>query len=336
MTSTTDDRLDPTWFEPDRSSIVILIALTVFQWTTPLVLSWSSVKVGSWTWWIVVYVVGAVISHACMVLLHDAIHGRFTRSRIGNLSCALACSLPIGLPVTVPFMEYHRLHHNELSNRDRDPDVPMEWECRLFRGSIGKFMWILVQPLLYTIRPMLMGLPLHHTTLYAASIVGMGAWAIAAWWTGMGVIPVYCIASTIVSLSLHPCASHVLFEHYPLANPANGNRWVTFSYVGQWNRLFFNLGYHAVHHEEPRLAWRRLPAAHAKLHIHERGGDIPSLLDVWIAFLLDSRISLENRRKERPNTIEPSETITEPSSPIDSIPLSRSPPSTPSPPALSF
>lgn len=53
---------------------------------------------------------------------------------------------------------------------------------------------------------------------------------------------------------IHPCAGHVIAEHYEFLN-----RLETYDYIGIVNFFNLNVGYHTEHHDFPMIPWTRLP-----------------------------------------------------------------------------
>jgi sphingolipid delta-4 desaturase len=57
------------------------------------------------------------------------------------------------------------------------------------------------------------------------------------------------------SMSVHPLGARWVQEHYF----TDGGQQETFSYYGPLNRVMFNVGYHAEHHDFTGIPWNNLP-----------------------------------------------------------------------------
>jgi len=92
-------------------------------------------------------------------------------------------NLPVGVPFSFSFRKYHKYHHmviinfrpsnlkfiefylhisQYLADEKFDPDVPTYIEAKLFCTTAGKLLWMFLQPLFYSFRPMIVN-PLPPT-----------------------------------------------------------------------------------------------------------------------------------------------------------------------------
>lgn len=135
-----------------------------------------------------------------------------------------------------------------------DPDLPKVWEAEFFTTPILKFAFLCLQPLIYTLRPILMQ-PMPLTK-----------WEILQWIFQLSVDALiyqymsgkalaYLFFSTFMGASFHPLAGHFVAEHYEWSKG-----YETYSYYGILNKLTYNVGYHNEHHDFPRIPGSRLPA----------------------------------------------------------------------------
>ncbi len=59
--------------------------------------------------------------------------------------------------------------------------------------------------------------------------------------------------SGISSIGPHPAAIHIIAEHYEFIKGQE-----TYDYIGWWNILNLDLGYHLEHHDFPKCPWWNL------------------------------------------------------------------------------
>lgn len=130
-----------------------VVFLVLMQFMMVRLLSTSS-------WTVVVfaaYAIGGTINHALVLAEHEiAHHAAFGIQRpVANRLFGIFTNLPIGLPLSVAFKRYHRDHHRHLGEDTMDPDLPTRLEAKVFCTTFGKLLWIIVQPIFYVIRPLI-------------------------------------------------------------------------------------------------------------------------------------------------------------------------------------
>ena len=123
----------------------------------------------------------------------------------------------------------------------------------MFSSPVGKFFFVLFQPLLYTLRPICI-LPKKVCTLELVN------WAVQITFD-IGIVYFFGIKSMaylwlglLLGLGLHPVAGHFIAEHYVFIKGFE-----TYSYYGPLNLITFNVGYHNEHHDFPNIPGYRLP-----------------------------------------------------------------------------
>ncbi|XP_055589517.1 sphingolipid delta(4)-desaturase DES1-like [Uranotaenia lowii] len=204
---------------------------------------------------LVAYCFGGVINHSLMLANHEISHNMaFGYGRpLANRYFGMWCNLPIGFPMSVSFKKYHTLHHRFLANERYDPDVPSILEAKLFCNTFGKFIWLILQPLFYAIRPLFVNpLPVERLEVintivqlvFNALVVQFFGWRMLA----------YLMLGSFLAMGVHPVAGHFIAEHYMYAKGFE-----TYSYYGPFNWITFNVGYHNEHHDFPNIPGSRLP-----------------------------------------------------------------------------
>ncbi|XP_023111983.1 sphingolipid delta(4)-desaturase/C4-monooxygenase DES2 isoform X1 [Felis catus] len=210
----------------------------------------------AWRWLLFwAYAFGGCVNHSLTLAIHDISHnaafgtGRAARNRW----LAVFANLPVGVPYAASFKKYHVDHHRYLGGDGLDVDVPTRLEGWLFCTPARKLLWLALQPLFYSLRPLCVHPKAVTRMEVLNALVQLAAdAAIFALW---GLKPVvYLLASTLLGLGLHPISGHFVAEHYMFLK---GHE--TYSYYGPLNWITFNVGYHVEHHDFPSIPGCNLP-----------------------------------------------------------------------------
>lgn len=204
---------------------------------------------------LVAYCFGGIINHSLMLACHEIAHNlAFGHGRpMHNRLFGFFCNLPIGIPMSVSFRKYHLEHHRYQGDEVIDTDIPTKIEALLFCTSVGKFFWVILQPLFYMLRPLIMN-PKPPTKLELINtIIQIIFDGIVIYFFGWRMVA-YLIIGSLLAMGLHPVAGHFISEHYMFAKGFE-----TYSYYGPLNWITFNVGYHNEHHDFPAVPGRYLP-----------------------------------------------------------------------------
>ncbi|XP_051899987.1 sphingolipid delta(4)-desaturase/C4-monooxygenase DES2-like [Pristis pectinata] len=236
---------------PDPHLKWIVTAMVLFQFA-----SCYLVKDLSWKWLLFwAYVVGGSVNHSLTLAIHDISHNvAFGNKDIKwNRWFGVFANLPIGMPYSASFKKYHIDHHRYLGGDGLDVDVPTEFEARFFRTPARKVLWLILQPLLYILRPLYVN-PKPITQMEIVNAVVQLSYDLLIYYL-WGLKPVfYMLSGSVLGMGLHPISGHFIAEHYMFLK---GHE--TYSYYGPLNWITFNVGYHMEHHDFPSIPGSKLP-----------------------------------------------------------------------------
>ena len=274
-------------FGTDPSLKYKVISAVLIQLSIPFILpdSW-------WVWVLTMLIVGATLSHVFFLGIHEITHNLAFKKTSHNNLLAIFVNFPVVFPFAMAFKFYHAEHHWKQGSDDHDTDIPSEFEAKVFRGIIGKFIWMTFQLVFYAIRP-IMTKPLKVDKWVIMNFIIQISFDIVyfyfAGWQGIA----YLLLSMIISGGLHPIAGHFISEHYVFEEDQE-----TYSYYGWLNRLTFNVGFHNEHHDFPNIPGSRLPQL--KQLAPEYYDDLKaykSWSSILWNFVFDPRVSLRSRIK---------------------------------------
>ena len=120
-----------------------------------LILAYYTKNLSLFSWWMCAYFLGATISHILFTAIHEVIHNLAFKSKLASRCFAILINLPLGIPAAIGFEKYHLAHHRFMGDRIKDVDIPLMAEVVFFNSRIKKCVWLLIQPLTYTLRPMI-------------------------------------------------------------------------------------------------------------------------------------------------------------------------------------
>jgi len=173
-----------------------------------------------------------------------------------------------------------------------DVDIPHRLEAKLFKYTVGKMIWMFLQPYFYALRPLFVQpKPVTMNEIINAVIIfGFDATLVYFWgWKPF----VYLLGGSLLAMGIHPVAGHFISEHYMFAEG-----YETYSYYGPLNKITFNVGYHNEHHDFPYIPGARLPEV--RKIAPEYYDNLPhhtSWVKVLYDFITDPSISLYSRTK---------------------------------------
>jgi sphingolipid 4-desaturase/C4-monooxygenase len=252
----------------------------------------SNLKASWWTWFVCCYTLGGMVTGSMTLALHELSHNLASKGRMWNRVIAMMANATLGIPAAATFKRYHAEHHKFLGEHTVDVDIPTYFEGRVFgSSSLGKAIWLLLQPLWYGLRPMVINTkdPNAYEIINICVIVFIDA--LVYWRYGIqGVF--YLLLSTILGMQWHPVAGHFIAEHYIFQDGQE-----TYSYYGPFNWIGFNVGYHIEHHDLPFVASSRLPTLRRIASSFYDHPHYHSWVKVLWDFVLDSNLSPYARMK---------------------------------------
>ena len=204
---------------------------------------------------VIAYCFGGVINHAMTLANHEIAHNlAFGHAHpMKNRALGIFGNLIVGVPMSISFKKYHREHHTHLAHDKFDVDVPSRFEGEFFTNTFWKFIWLLMQPLFYALRPLVV-YPKPITRLEVINIIIQVIFDVAiVYFFGYKSL-VYLLVGTLLAMGFHPMAGHFISEHYMFIKG-----YETYSYYGPLNMVAFNVGYHNEHHDFPNIPGTRLP-----------------------------------------------------------------------------
>jgi len=240
---------------------------------------------------ILAYVIGGTINHSLQLLVHELSHNLCFETPIFNRLLAITANFPTTFPSAVLFQKYHMEHHQSQGVDGWDTDIPTSLEVWLFRSTLGKLLWVLMQPLFYSLRPLIVHpRPAGFWEVMNFVLVATVDVCLYLFIGGRGYA--YLVAGTLLGLGLHPTAGHFIAEHY-VFYPGQE----TYSYYGICNIFNFNVGYHNEHHDFPRIPWTSLPKLRVIAPEFYNLPSYTSYLSVFYHYLTDPRIGPHSRIK---------------------------------------
>lgn len=202
---------------------------------------------------LVAYVFGGTVNHSSQLAVHELSHNLAFDSVVANRCTQLLANLATGIPSAMTFTRYHMEHHQFQGVDGIDTDVPTMWEVNFFTTALRKLVWVILQPLFYAVRPLLVKPKspgfwegINYLTQFTFD-------GLVLYYFGFKSLA-YMVIGSLLGLGLHPTAGHFIAEHYQFTKGQE-----TYSYYGPCNWVNFNVGYHYEHHDFPKIPWSNLP-----------------------------------------------------------------------------
>jgi sphingolipid delta-4 desaturase len=261
------------------------------------------------SWWIVflaAYAVGAFISHALWVMIHEASHGLIFRGKVPNLMAGILANLPHIFASSVSFQRYHLKHHAHQGEHDLDADLPDFWEAKLVSNNpFNKMLWFLLFPVFQVTRTARLNIDLFDRWILLNWIIQISFNVALFVFLGPKAF-VFMLASFFFSVGLHPLGARWIQEHYLTLDPIQE----TYSYYGPLNKVAFNVGFHNEHHDFPSIPWNKLPQIKSKApDYYDTLLSHQSWTKLFFSFIFNPKLSLYSRvlRKEKVKIVKESE-----------------------------
>ena len=240
--------VDPTFRLSSAAMVLAQVCMAYFVQDMP----WPSLL-------LVAYLIGGTLNHALTLALHETSHNLAFRGLDTSRCFGIFVNLPLGIPAFASFQRYHKDHHTQQGSWGVDSDVPTCSEGRFFTNTPLKVLWVLMQPLFYALRPVLV-IPKVPGRWEALNLAVQLAFNAAIFYAFGAKALVYLVGGTLLGMGLHPMAGHFIAEHYTFIKGQE-----TYSYYGPLNWLSFNVGYHNEHHDMPTTPGECAPKSSASL-----------------------------------------------------------------------
>lgn len=253
----------------DRRSLIALL----LEWAVIIITIYLALRIGTWWSAVAAFVVVSTRQHALLILYHDAVHGHFARDpRINDFMVNLFVGVPALLPVEV-YRPLHIDHHRELGT-DRDPErqllyVNQAWNYQplpfgaLLRQLLGDLLIVNGARTIAAWQKSRPFPPMTSQTMIiaAAWIVAIGLWVNAQPALAMIGLALWIAPLLTLTQLLQKLRSYAEHSGGPGVTPG----WHDWTYswrpglLGRLTIWPYNINRHREHHQQPELAWHRLP-----------------------------------------------------------------------------
>lgn len=179
----------------------------VFMVITQIIIAYHINEVSWKTLILCAYLIGGTLNHSLSLGLHELSHNlAFGTTRpYANRLLSYITNLPLGLPAAITFKKYHLDHHKYQGDELMDTDLPTKIEAQLFSTRIGKFFFVLLQPLFYALRPCIV-LPKSIHFLEVINWIIQISFDVFVYYYFGGKSLAYLFLGTLLGLGLHPIA----------------------------------------------------------------------------------------------------------------------------------
>ena len=91
------------------------------------------------------------------MIIHEAAHGLCFESPLANRILGLVANVGLPVPIAASFRRYHLEHHAYQGVKNKDPDLPLDFEIKLIKGNpVAKLIFLFFYPLMYLVRGLAM------------------------------------------------------------------------------------------------------------------------------------------------------------------------------------
>ena len=263
----------------------------LFLFIPQIYISLNIYKLSILNYFLVTYFIGATITQALFLAIHELTHNLFFKKIKYNKLFSIFLNLPIIIPFSISFRDYHLEHHKNLGVYGLDTDLPSKLEKCFIHGTIKKTIWLSMQIICYAIRPILIKKYTftfyHYLNIIVQTLFNILILKI------YGYNPIiYLLLCDIIAGGLHPCAYHFISEHYLLSD----TKQETYSYYGSLNYLTWNVGYHNEHHDFPNVPWSRLHKIKIKMYnYYDNLIKYDSWYTIFYKFIFDNNVTMNSR-----------------------------------------
>ncbi|MBV8368257.1 MAG: fatty acid desaturase [Candidatus Eremiobacteraeota bacterium] len=244
----------------------------------------------AWAIPIAAFAFGAFGAAAVNALIHEACHALIFRTRRANRAIALIANLGLVTWTAMPFFRYHARHHNAMGDYAMDVGIPTRAEAAwvgndplrkaLWLAAFPYFQWRRVAKFRATER-------FWDGWMIANAALQILVTAVLLLRCGPGAIA-YLLLSQSLATGFHPLGTRVIQEHVLIADGEETN-----DYISWASPLELNFGYHAEHHDFPRVPWNRLPRVLAAApEFYRTRPVVRSRIALMARFILDPRCHL--------------------------------------------
>jgi beta-carotene hydroxylase len=204
----------------------------------------------------------AILAVGLTNIAHHHAHRAMWLDRRGNRATDIVLSAVMGVPMFVFPASHIRTHHRGLT-RGTDTTHPSRFgDDNHFLGMLAHPFRVLpiVGPDLATYVARGIRRPSTRALIIAQLVAPIALAAVLVAfdpyrWAMTVLIP------QLVGIHVLLAANYFQHAHTDPTAPFTHSR----SFLGTVNRVWFNIGYHAAHHQWPRAHWSELPECHARL-----------------------------------------------------------------------
>ncbi|VDN06066.1 unnamed protein product [Thelazia callipaeda] len=216
------------YFGIDPSFKYVVVAMVLAQFSIAWLLRDSD--------WLLIclqaYCTSGTFGHSLTLAVHEISHNMAfgCAHPLANRLFGMVANLPMMIPMSVSFKKYHQEHHRYMGITESsfvfklfrtyilgydvlDTDVPTVFETRYFKHTLGKLLWLFLQPVFYGTRPFLI-YPKAITDLEIlnAIIQIMVDYVVITCfgWKAFA----YLFVGFLLGSGVHPLACHYISDHY--------------------------------------------------------------------------------------------------------------------------